>query len=123
MTLEKVFAIKAQPAAIWDALTGELTVADEGAYEVERAIPNELLSLWVEIQGGIRAILTYRLIPREDHTEVSATMEPQGFRYAMFRMLTLGRADANYELLLAEGLSNLKRAVEGGGDPGATGAG
>ncbi|MCH8993682.1 MAG: hypothetical protein IH959_01780 [Chloroflexi bacterium] len=122
MVLEKVFAIKAEPAAIWEALTGELTVADEGAYEVERAIPNELLSLWVEIQGGIRAILTYRLIPRGDHTEVSATMEPLGFRYAMFRMLTLGRADANYELLLAEGLSNLKQAVEGGGGPGATGA-
>ena len=121
MVLEKVFAIKAEPAAIWEALTGELTVADEGAYEVERAIPNELLSLWVEIQGGIRAILTYRLIPRGDHTEVSATMEPLGFRYAMFRMLTLGRADANYELLLVEGLSNLKQAVEGGGGPGVTG--
>ena len=77
MTLEKVFAIKAEPAAIWDALTGELTVADEGAYEVERAIPNELLSLWVEIQGGIRAILTYRLIPRDDHTEVSAAANPE----------------------------------------------
>ncbi len=115
MALEKAFAIKAEPAAIWRALTGELKVADEAAYDIERAVPNELLSLWVDIQGGIRAILTYRLIPREDHTEVVATMEPQGLRYAIFRMLTLGRADTNYELVLVEGLANLKRAVEAGG--------
>jgi hypothetical protein len=115
MVLEKAFAIKAEPAAIWRALTGELEVADEAAYSVERAVPNELLSLWVDLQGGVRAIVTYRLIPREDHTEVVATMEPQGLRYAVFRMITLGRADTNYELLLVEGLANLKRAVEAGG--------
>lgn len=119
MALEKAFAIKAEPAAIWRALTGELEVADETAYSVERAVPNELLSLSVDLQGGIRAFITYRLIPREDHTEVVATMEPQGLRYAIFRMITLGRADTNYELLLVEGLSNLKRAVEedGGQSP------
>ena len=116
MVLEKAFAIKAEPAAIWHALTGELEVADESAYSVERAVPNELLSLWVELQGGVRAILSYRLIPRDDHTEVVATMEPQGFRYAVFRILTMGRADTNYELLLVEGLSNLKQAVEAGGE-------
>jgi hypothetical protein len=112
--LEKAFAIKAEPAAIWRALTGELEVADEGHYSIEQAIPNELLSLWVDLQGGISALVTYRLIPRDDHTEVVATMEPQGLRYAFFRMLTLGRADTNYELLLVQGLANLKQAVEGG---------
>ena len=114
MALEKAFAIKAEPAAIWGALTGELKAADQARYRIERAVPNELLSLWVELQNGIRAVLTYQLIPRVDHTEVVARMEPQGFRYAMFRILTLGRADTNYELLLVEGLANLKRAVEGG---------
>ncbi len=112
MALEKAFAIKAEPAAIWRALTGELQVADRAAYTVERTVPNELLSLWVDLRGGIRAILTYRLIARDDHTEVVATMEPQGLRYAIFRMITLGRADSNYELLLVEGLANLKAAVE-----------
>ena len=112
MPLEKAFAIKAEPAAIWRALTGELQVADEGAYTVERAIPNEFLSLWVDLQGGIRANLTYRIIPRDGHTEVVATMAPQGFRYAVFRMITLGRYDTNFELLLVQGLSNLKQAVE-----------
>ena len=114
MALEKAFAIKAEPAAIWRALTGELEVADEARYGVERAVPNEFLSLSVDLQGGIRAILTYRLIARGDHTEVVATMEPQGLRYAIFRIMTLGRADTNYELLLAQGLSNLKQAVEEG---------
>ena len=113
MPLEKAFAIKAQPAEIWRTLTGELEAADAASYGVERAIPNELLSLWVDLQGGIRAILTYRLIPHEDHTEVVATMHPQGLRYVIFRIITLGRADINYELLLVEGLANLKRAVEG----------
>ena len=114
MALEKAFAIKAQPDAIWRALTGELEAGDETSYGIERAIPNELLSLWVDLQGGIRAILPYRLIPHDDHTEVVATMDPQGFRYLISRIITFGRADTNYELLLVEGLANLKRAVEEG---------
>ena len=117
MALEKAFAIKAEPPAIWRALTGELQVADQGAYTVEHAVPNELLSLWVELQGGIRANLTYRLIPRDDHTEVVATMAPQGFRYAVFRMITLGRYDTNFEVLLVQGLANLKQAVESNAEP------
>jgi len=112
VVLEKAFAIHAEPAKIWDALTGELAIGDESAYEVDRAIPGHELSLWVDLQGGIRAAISYKIIPRDDHTEVVATMHPQGFRYLMFRILTLGRADTNYELLLVEGLSNLKRAVE-----------
>ncbi len=113
MPLEKAFAIKADPAAIWCALTGELEVADAAHYTIERAVPNELLSLRVALQGGIHAALTYRLIPRKDETEVVATMEPQGLRYAIFRAITLGRADVNYEMLLVQGLANLKLAVEG----------
>ena len=117
MPLEKAFAIKAEPAAIWRALTGELEVADDTSFEVERAVPGEFLSLWVDLQGGISALVTYRLIPHDDHTEVVATMAPQGLRYAIFRMITMGRADTNYELLLVQGLANLKRAVEEGGKP------
>ncbi len=113
MALEKAFAIKAEPAAIWRALTGELQVADREAYTIERSVPNELLSLWVNLHGGIRAMLTYRLVPQGDRTEVVATMEPQGLRYAIFRIITLGRADTNYELVLVQGLANLKQAVEG----------
>jgi hypothetical protein len=118
MALEKAFAIKGEPAAIWDALTAELGGADESAFEVERAVTNQELSLRVRLQGGIRALVTYRLIPREGHTEVVATMEPEGLRYAIARMLTLGGADTNYEMVLAQGLANLKQAVEGKTEPG-----
>jgi hypothetical protein len=111
--LEKAFAINATPEVIWRALTSELEGAVGEHYRVEQTVPSELLSLWVRLNFGIEANLTYRLIPREGHTEVVATMEPGGFRYGLFRILTFGRGDTNYELLLVEGLSNLKRAVEG----------
>jgi hypothetical protein len=114
VTIEKAFAIKASPTEIWHALTGELEIGDRSRYEVERAITNESISLWVELQGGIRARMTYKLIPRDEHTEVVATMEPEGARYAFFKFITLGRATINYEIALVEGLSNLKRAVEQG---------
>jgi hypothetical protein len=113
VALEKAFAIKGSPTEIWHALTGELERADRSHYEIERAITNETLSLWVELQRGIRARLTYKLIPHDDHTEVVATMEPEGLRYAIFRVITMGRLNLNYEIALVEGLSNLKRAVEG----------
>jgi len=110
--LEKAFAIKAAPDAIWRALTGELEAGAGATYTVERAVPNELLSLWVDLQRGIRANITYRLVPHDDHTEVIATMAPEGFRYGLFRMFTLGRYDTNCEVLLVQGLANLKEAVE-----------
>lgn len=118
MALEKAFSISATPETIWRVLTGELEVADASAYTIERAVPNELLSLWVDFRNGIRAIITYKLVPRDGHTEVVATMAPQGLRYGIFRIITFGRADTNYEMLLVQGLSNLKQAVErasGGG--------
>ena len=110
--IEKAFAIKASPTVIWQAITGELELGDKSVYDVERAVTNQSIALWVKLQGGIRARLTYRLVPREEHTEVVATMEPEGIRYAFFKMLTFGRANLNYEIALVEGLSNLKRAVE-----------
>jgi hypothetical protein len=113
MAIEKAFAIKGTPTDVWMALTGDLQLGDSSTYEIERAIANQSLSLWVQLQGGIRARLVYTLIAHEDHTEVAATMEPEGFRYAVLRILSFGRADTNYEIALVEGLANLKRSVEG----------
>ncbi len=112
MAIEKAFAIHGTPEAIWTALTGDLELGDKATYDIERAEAHKRLSLWVRIQGGIRARLTYTILPRADHTEVVATMEPEGMRYAVLRVLTIGRADTNYEIALVEGLANLKRAVE-----------
>ena len=113
MALEKAFAINASPSNIWDTLVSEFATADESTYEVEQSIINEFIALNVKFQDGIRAPITYRLMPRDDHTEVVATMHPVGLRYTIFKIITLGRADVNYEMGLAVGLSNLKRAVEG----------
>ncbi len=113
MPLEKAFAIHAEPAAIWQALMSELSSADPETFDLERSEPPELLALRVQLSGGISATITYRLIPHADHTEVVATMEPEGFRYLFFQAITLGRSNTGYELALVEGLSNLKRAAEG----------
>jgi hypothetical protein len=110
--IEKAFAIRAEPAAIWRALMADLEGGDRSAYEIERSTPNELLSLWVNLEGDIRARLTYRLIPRDGDTEVVATMEPEGLRYALVRIITFGRINTNYEVVLVQGLSNLKQAAE-----------
>lgn len=112
MPLEKAFAIHAEPAAIWRSLMDELRAADPGTFELERSLPNEELTIRVQLHG-VGARITYRLLPRPDHTEVVAVMEPEGLRYHLLQILTLGRANTGYELALAQGLSNLKQAAEG----------
>ena len=114
--MEKAFAINAEPPKIWDALVAEFNLADESIYEVEQSIINEFLALRVKLQDGIEAQITYRLVPQDGHTVVIATIQPEGLRYALFRIITMGRSDINYEMSLVVGLSNLKEAVEGGGD-------
>ena len=110
--MEKAFAIYAEPAIIWRELTGELAQAPPGSHTVERSLKEQELTVRVELQRGIEAVITYDFIPREDHVEVVARMAPQGLRYALLRMITIGRCDIGYELALAEGLSNLKGAAE-----------
>jgi hypothetical protein len=110
--LEKAFAINAPPEAIWRALQADLAEGDLDQFSVERSVANELLELQVRLQGGVDAALTYKLIPRDEHTEVVATIEPSGFRYLIFRIITLGRANVNYEFVLVQGLASLKQAVE-----------
>jgi len=50
---------------------------------------------------------------------VGLALVPHGLRFVIFRIITLGRADTNYELVLVQGLANLKEAVEGA-DAGST---
>jgi hypothetical protein len=112
VALEKAFAINAEPAVIWQELTRELAEAPPGSHTVERSVEAQELAVRVELQRGIEALITYELIPREGYVEVVARMEPQGFRYAVFRAMTLGRYNTGYELALVQGLSNLKQAAE-----------
>lgn len=117
MAVEKAFAINAEPSEIWAVLTSEMNLAEQDVYEVEESIVNEYLALRVRFQDGIEAHISYRLIPRDNHTEVVATMHPEGMRYAIFQMITFGRSNINYEMGLVVGLANLKAAVEGNGEP------
>ena len=112
MTLEKAFAIHAEPAIIWRELIRELAQAPPGSHTIERSLPDHELAVRVGLQSGIEAVITYQLIPRADYVEVVARMEPQGSRYAFMRAITLGHYDTGYHLALAEGLSNLKKAAE-----------
>jgi hypothetical protein len=119
MTLEKAFAVHAEPAVIWRELTRELAQAPPGSHTVERSVEGQELAVRVELQKGVEAVITYLLIPREEYVEVVARMEPHGFRYALMRAFTLGRYDIGYQLALAEGLSNLKMAAEAAASEGA----
>jgi hypothetical protein len=89
--IEKAFAIQADPAIIWRELTRELAQAPPGSHTIERSVEPQELVVRLELQSGIEALITYQLIPREDHVEVVARMEPRGFRYAVFKAITLGR--------------------------------
>lgn len=115
MTIEKAFAIAAEPQAIWEALWAELSHGDADRFSVEGSNWPNSLAVRVDL-GGIPAEITYRLTWRGDFTEVSATLEPLSARYALMQVLTLGRTRVGFEMLLAQGLLNLKNAVEGTGD-------
>ncbi len=116
MLVEKVLAIDASPSAIWKALAGELDAASPQDYRVEESSPDRSLVVHVNLAGGIPARISYQLTPREAHTEVAATLEPYGFRSRLISIMTLGRSSISYEMALAEGLLNLRAAVEGAGD-------
>lgn len=113
MPIEKAFAIHGEPDAIWDALWSDLSRGAPGTFEVERAQRPHTLVVRVDMGGGVPARIAYRIEAKEDHTEVSATLEPLGLRYNLYQFLTFGRVRLNYELLLVQGLSNLKHTVEG----------
>ena len=113
MPIEKAFAIHGDPAAIWDALWSDLGRGDPGAFEVERSQRPHTLVVRVDMGSGVPARITYRIERKDEYTEVSATLEPLGLRYNLYQFLTFGRARLNYEMLLVQGLSNLKHTVEG----------
>jgi hypothetical protein len=112
--IEKAFAINAAPQTIYDALTRDLRTADAhrgDTFEVLREDPPRSIDLRVTI-GGVPCWLTYRLDPRDGHTEVTGVLTPFGVRYMFFKFVTLGLRDQGFEIALVEGLANLKAEVE-----------
>ncbi|MBF6599778.1 MAG: hypothetical protein IVW36_04640 [Dehalococcoidia bacterium] len=115
MPIEKAFAIHASPHEIYAALERDVASAprgEEAGFDVLRRERDRELELQVTM-GGIPCWLTYRLEPKEGYTEVVALLTPFGFRYALFRIMTLGMHDHGFEVALVQGLANLKESVEG----------
>ena len=114
MPIEKVFAINARPHDIFAALERDLDAAIEHqgtTHEVLAKEPDRSLELRVTI-GGIPCLLRYTLEPSGGATEVTATLNPYGWRYGLFRTITFGLRDSNFAVTLVQSLANLKAAVE-----------
>jgi hypothetical protein len=112
-SIEKAFAIAAPPAAIWDALWSEVQSAEVAAGQVVEAHKPQLLSVEARI-GGIEVRMTYRIQAGDVYSEVVASLEPISPKYGLYQLLTFGHLRRNYELLLVQGLANLKEALENG---------
>jgi hypothetical protein len=113
VSIEKAFAIEAPPEAIWDALWADLAKGDESLYELEGSSWPARFQIKVDM-SGVLCLLTYTLRPMEQDgvTEVAASLEPLSRRYSLYYLLTFGHIKRNYEMLLVEGLANLKGHVE-----------
>ena len=119
MPIEKVFAIRATPQAIYAAIEGDLASASahEGdAYEILHRDPGRSIDMRVTF-GMIQCKLRYLLEPKDGHTEVTGTLTPYGWQYTLFRTMTFGMRDQNFAVALVESLANLKAAVEDGETP------
>jgi hypothetical protein len=119
MPIEKAFRIDASAHRIYSALEEELGDAAsddrgafaQGAFAVLRRDPDRGLDLRVTI-AGVPCWLNYRIEPRDGFSEVVALLQPFGWRYTFFKIVTLGMRDQGFEVSLVEGLANLKAAVE-----------
>jgi hypothetical protein len=115
LPIEKVFAIHATPQEIYAALERDLADAAEHegtTHEVRRRECDRSIELRVTI-GIVPCLLRYRIEPAAAHTEVTASLMPFGWKYAVFQMITLGMRRSIFEFALVDALANLKAAVEG----------
>jgi hypothetical protein len=111
MAIEKAFAINATPAAIWDALWSDLGAGEQCRYSVEQSNWPNRFTLRLDL-AGLPCLLSYRIVQRPQDCEVAATIEPLSRRYNLYQLLTFGHLRRNYEMLLVQGLVNLKQALE-----------
>jgi hypothetical protein len=110
--IEKAFAIIAAPAQIWDALWHDLSSGEAEDFKVETATWPSLLAVQVNL-GDVQARLTYRIEAKDGHCEVAVTLDPLSSRYRLYQFITFGHLRRNYEMLLVQGLVNLKESLEG----------
>lgn len=114
MPIEKVFAINAPARTIFAAIERDLADASEyegTTHEVLSRDLNRAIEIRVTI-AGIPCHLRYVLQEEGARTEVTGTLTPYGWRYALFRTITFGLRDTNFAVALVEALANLKAAAE-----------
>jgi hypothetical protein len=115
LPIEKTFAISATPSKIYEAIERDLAGAAEhegSTFEVTERDPPEAMALRVTI-GGMPCKLRYRIEEVEGGSFVTASLEPYGFKYAAFQVMTFGMHNHGFEAALVESLANLKAGVEG----------
>ena len=112
MTIEKAFAINAEPDEIWQALWSDLSQGDPDAFDIEGTQWPRSISLRVKL-GAVPVLLTYTIERQQEYTEVAARLTPLSSLYGLFQIMTFGHLRRNFEMLLVQGLDNLKRSLEG----------
>lgn len=113
---EKVFEIHATASDIYAALLRDIASAstyESSLFEVLDRERDRRLRLRVTV-GFVPCILTYVIDEQggRDACEVTARLEPYGWRWLAFQMATLGLRRHTFDLVLVQGLANLKAEVE-----------
>jgi hypothetical protein len=110
--IEKAFLVHAAPQVIYDRLQVDLGEGEAAAYTLLESAPPRLLAIQLKL-SGIECRLTYVIKPLPGGgCEVSVSLDPLGAKYRLYQALTFGHLKTNFELMLAQGLLNLKQAVE-----------
>ena len=73
--------------------------------------PPRAIDLRVTI-GNVPCKLGYEIVEVAEHSEVTARLEPYGFKFAAFKLMTFGLSNQGFEAALVQSLANLKTAVE-----------
>jgi len=117
VAIEKAFAIRAPANDIYAALQRDIASASAHEGEIFDVLERErdrAIQLHVMI-GSVPCYLTYTIEEKPEYTEVSARLVPHGWQYLVYQLATLGQRRHALEMVLVQGLANLKEEVEGGG--------
>jgi hypothetical protein len=119
MTIEKAFSIRGSASDVYAALLrdiGSASAYENELFEVLERQRDARIRLRVRI-GFVPCLLTYNIAEGPDTTEVAAQLEPYGWKWLLFQLGTLGLRRQNMEMVLVQGLANLKAEVESTGFP------
>lgn len=115
--MKKTFSIRGSASDIYAALLRDIATAapyEQSLFEILERERNRSLRLRVTV-GFVPCILTYT-IDEDQHTgacEVTAYLDPYGWKWVAYQAATLGLRRHSMEMILVQALANLKAEVEG----------